>query len=153
MINYIIKDEITRGLEKAKAKHQERFLKKAYRDCGKVIQTEAKKNLKGVTNAAGHKNKWNQKRLDAGIKVSVGREVKEGVKVHIMGDFRLPFFEMGTVNRQTTDRKGRKRKGHFTGRMKETRFFKKAVDAKTDEVIKAFNTVVGKIIDDKNLKK
>lgn len=164
----IIKDEITAGLEKAKSKHQEKLIKKAYKDCAKVIQQSAKRELKSVTKGASHKNWWNGRRLDSGIKVSQQRNISEGVKVHIMGDFRLKFFEMGTKERHTRNRsrlykglshkvKGKtttinRLKGHPTGKIEAKRFFNKAVESQTDEVLKSFKDTVGKIIDTKNLK-
>lgn len=164
----ILKDEITAGLEKAKSNNQEKLIKKAYKDCAKVIQQSAKRNLKSVTKGASHKNWWNNKRLDSGIKVSQQRNISEGVKVHIMGDFRLKFFEMGTKERNTKNRsvlhkgephkvKGKKTtrnvlKGHPTGKIEEGRFFNKAVESQTENVLETFKDIIGKIIDTKNLK-
>lgn len=142
-------DNITKGLEKAKAKNQEKLIKKAYKECGKVIQQDAKKNLRKVTSAASHKNYWNGKRLDAGIKVSVQPNVSEGVKVHLMKDFRLNFFEKGTVDRYTKTR-GSARKGHYTGRIEPNRFFKKAVEADKDKIKADLNKALGDIIEDIN---
>lgn len=164
----ILKDEITTGLEKAKSKNQEKLIKKAYKDCAKVIQKSAKRNLKSVTKGASHKNWWNGRRLDSGIKVSQQRKISEGVKVHIMGDFRLKFFEMGTKERHTKNRsvlhkgevhkvRGKKTsvnrlKGHPTGKIEEARFFDKAVESQKENVLDSFKKTIGTIIDTKNLK-
>jgi len=49
-------------------------------------------------------------------------------KVHIMGDFRLKFFELGTTTRQL------RKNGANRGRMKAAHFFKTAKD-KTERII------------------
>jgi hypothetical protein len=50
-----------------------------------------------------------------GIKVSVDKEATYS-KVHIMGDYRLKWFEMGTKPRQT-------KKGYSRGFIKPAYFF------------------------------
>lgn len=52
------------------------------------------------------RNRWNGKTFSSGIKSKVNKEATEG-KVHIMGDFRLKFFEMGTKTRYKKRTKGR----------------------------------------------
>ena len=87
-------------------------------------------------------NKWNGKKMEQGIKYKVARDVRS-VKIHLLGDFRLKFFEMGTKDRYTKGHKitgsywsrgaGRGRKylvrvgkGGYRGAIDSSRFFAKS---------------------------
>lgn len=112
----------------------------ALRKAAKVIQREAKIELRKATtayrsNKSNLKNGWHIKKkndgtvtaksLQDGIRVSVAKDAGSS-KVHILGDFRLKWFEKGTNNRQT-------RKGYNRGAMKSTHFFKIARQNKEQE--------------------
>ena len=93
-------------------------LKKSLR----IVQKEAKNNLKRVTPRynSGH-NQWGL-RLIRGILVKLYKEQKNDIRgvVEIMGkgksaDFRLKFFENGTQSRFTKN-------GWYRGKMKVTPF-------------------------------
>lgn len=141
------------------SKKQYSVYRKALTDGAKILQSEGKRKLKAkIGRAASHKNWWNGKTLQAGIKVSPQKDVeKDGVKVHIMGDFRLKFFEMGTSGRHTTGRhsgavKGhtpsyRIRKPHYTGRMRRTDFFASAQSAKEKEIFDKMDSLILKNIE------
>lgn len=141
------------------SKKQYSVYRKALTDGAKMLQGEGKRQLRAkIGRAASHKNWWNGKSLQTGIKVSPQRDVeKDGVKVHIMGDFRLKFFEMGTSGRHTTGRnsgavKGhtpsyRIKKPHYTGSMRRTDFFAKAQSAKEKEIFETMDSLILKNIE------
>lgn len=141
------------------SKKQYSVYRKALTEGAKMLQSEGKRQLKArIGRAASHKNWWNGKSLQTGIKVSPQRDVeKDGVKVHIMGDFRLKFFEMGTSSRHTTGNNGgtvrghtpsyRIRKPHSTGQMRRTDFFAKAQSAKEKEIFDTMDSLILKNIE------
>lgn len=121
-------------------KKMKKVHRQALRKAAKVIQKEAKVELRKATtayrsNKSNLKNGWHLKKkkdgtltaksLQDGIKSSVSKEV-DSAKVHILGDFRLKWFEKGTRNRQT-------RKGYSRGSMKATHFFKIARQRKEQQ--------------------
>ena len=105
-------------------------LKKSLR----IVQKEAKNNLKRVTPRYNSgKNQWGL-RLIRGIMVKLYKEQKNDIRgvVEIMGkgksaDFRLKFFENGTQKRYTKD-------GWYRGKMKVTPFFNPAIETTKSEV-------------------
>lgn len=105
-------------------------LKKSLR----IVQKEAKNNLKRVTPRYNSgKNQWGL-RLIRGIMVKLYKEQKNDVRgvIEIMGkgksaDFRLKFFENGTQARFTKN-------GWHRGKMKSTPFFTPAVESTKSEV-------------------
>lgn len=102
--------------------------KNALRKAGRILQKETKIQLRSVVGKAiNHKNRWNGKTLGSGVKMKVDKKATEA-KVHIMGDFRLKFFELGTTTRQL------RKNGANRGRMKAAHFFKTAKD-KTERII------------------
>lgn len=94
---------------------------------GKLDEFCKRKRKHVVGKAINHKNRWNGKTLGNGVKMKVDKEATEA-KVHIMGDFRLKFFELGTTTRQL------RKNGANRGRMKAAHFFKTAKD-KTEHAI------------------
>lgn len=74
-----------------------------------ILVKQTKSNLRGVVSRTKTKNKWNGKTLESGVKKKISRDAREA-EIHIMGDFRLRFFEKGTKDRHT---KGRKITGSF----------------------------------------
>lgn len=105
-------------------------LKKSLR----IVQKEAKNNLKKVTPRYNSgKNQWGL-RLIKGIMVKLYKENKNDIRgvVEIMGkgksaDFRLKFFENGTHSRYTKN-------GWHRGKMKSTPFFNPAIESTKSEV-------------------
>ena len=105
-------------------KEQIKTYKSALRKSSNVIAKEAKKNLKSsLGKSASHNGKYG--RMNKGIKVRVAKSGKSS-KIHIMGDFRLKWFEMGTKERI-------RKKGGSTGKISPLYFFKKANDSKKKE--------------------
>jgi len=95
-------------------KNQRKVSKAALRAAANKVKNQAVKNLQGVIGHSVRKTrtyvkangKTEKQNLAKGIKV-VARDA-ETAKVHIMGDYRLKWFEMGTEYRTT---KGNRRRG------------------------------------------
>ena len=95
-------------------KNQRKVSKAALRTAANKVKAQAVKNLQEVIGHSVRKTttytrangKTEKRSLAKGVKV-VSRDA-ETAKVHIMGDYRLKWFEMGTKTRMT---KGVRRKG------------------------------------------
>ena len=120
--------QVLRMFSELNSRQQKNVYKNALRKAGRILQKETKTQLRSVVGKAiNHKNRWNGKTLGNGVKMKVDKEATEA-KVHIMGDFRLKFFELGTTTRQLRNN------GANRGRMKAAHFFKTAKD-KTEHAI------------------
>lgn len=129
-------------------------MKKAHRIAlsrsGKILADKAKYYIRSVTPAANHQNWWNGKSLQSGIKVSVSRDV-DYATIHILGDFRLKFFQDGTKSRKTEGHKtaGMRRNrlktkrrvpsGKNRGKIKATGFYAKAEDSVRGNMLSTLN--------------
>ena len=92
--------QVLRMFSELNSRQQKNVYKNALRKAGRILQKETKTQLRSVVGKAiNHKNRWNGKTLGNGVKMKVDKEATEA-KVHIMGDFRLKFFELGTTTRQ-----------------------------------------------------
>lgn len=84
------------------SRQQRQVYRSALRKGAGILVGETKRQLRQTLGrAASSRNWWNGKTLISGIKANADRNGEEA-KVHIMGDFRLKFFEMGTRVRRTT---------------------------------------------------
>ena len=120
--------QVLRMFSELNSRQQKNVYKNALRKAGRILQKETKTQLRSVVGKAiNHKNRWNGKTLGNGVKMKVDKEATEA-KVHIMGDFRLKFFELGTTTRQL------RKNGANRGRMTAAHFFKTAKD-KTEHAI------------------
>lgn len=96
-------------------------------------QTKANLKTSGIRNVSkpyiSRKTGKKYKSMISGVKSSVyiGKTEDSFGKVHLLGEFRLKFFEMGTSLRKT-------RKGYNRGSIKPKWFFRSAVDQKAREV-------------------
>lgn len=121
------------------SRQQKQVHKTALRRAAGLLSREAKQQLKKeIGKAIGHKNRWNNKTLGSGIKTKVNKEGDEA-KVHILGDFRLRFFELGTKVRKT-------KKGYDRGIMKATYFFKTAKQNKEREIFNTLDQLISQSI-------
>ncbi len=120
------------------------ILYKAIYRGAKVLQGTAKSFFKNaVGEAANHTSKYIKAPFYDGITVK-GEKAYTEVRVSIMKDFRMKFFEKGTTDRyikQTSHSnisKGRKQKNtgksNYRGRMTATHFFKNAREASENTV-------------------
>lgn len=97
-------------------KNQRKVSRQALRAAANKLRNEAVKNLQQVIGHSVRKTttytrlngKTAKHSLAKGVRV-VARDA-ETAKVHIMGDYRLKWFEMGTKNRTTKGRRGRGKK-------------------------------------------
>lgn len=99
---------------KLTGKEQKKVIRTATREAAKKLSKATKQTFKTITKKYNSRNWWNGKTLQSGIKHVSDKKVS--YKVHIMGDFRLKFWEMGTKARYT-------RKGHYRGIFKKKAFF------------------------------
>ena len=78
------------------SRQQRQVYRNALRKGAGILVGETKRQLRQTLGrAASSRNWWNGKTLISGIKANADRNGEEA-KVHIMGDFRLKFFELGT---------------------------------------------------------
>ena len=125
--------ELIAILKKMDYKDMQKAYKKALTESVKPLVNETKKSLRrsGVKNVNKPyigKNGKRYKSMLQGIKSSVDvRDAEDNyAKVHIMGEFRLKWFEKGTSLRRTNGKGSR-------GRIYPRRFFRDAVDRKGRE--------------------
>ena len=119
------------------SKKQKKAHRTALRKATGILVRETRKNFRKVVRKPNSRNRWNGKTFSSGIKSSINKEVTEG-KVHILGDFRLKFFELGTKTRYKKRTKGRP----STGAIKATHFFKRAREAKESEISNSMNNII-----------
>lgn len=113
-------------------RQQKQAKRNALRQASRILVNETKKQLRQVIGSAiNHRNRWNGRTLGSGIKNNANREGTEA-KVHIMGDFRLKFFEKGTAIRRL------RRNGANRGKINASYFFRTAKQNKEREI---FNTL------------
>ena len=122
------------GREQTKAKNT--TLKKA----SDLIVKAARQNLRTVTKGYNHPNYWNGKTLESGIKYSKPSKDSDTAKVHILGDFRLKFFELGTQFRKT-------KAGASRGVHKKHSFFQPTVNSKMPEIESTLGRLFSESID------
>lgn len=138
--------ELIAILRKMSYKDMQRAYKKALTESVKPLVNEVKKalrrsNIKHVNKPYVGKNGRTYKSMLQGVKSSVDvRDAKDNyAKVHILGEFRLKWFEMGTSLRRTS-RKGDR------GRINPRRFFRDAVNSKGESCRKSLEENIKKSI-------
>ena len=111
------------------SRQQRQVYRNALRRAAGILSRETKKQLKDVVGSAvNHRNRWNNKTLASGIRVKA--------EVHIMGDFRLKFFELGTTERRL------RRNGANRGRINASYFFRTAKQNKEQEVFDTLDSLI-----------
>lgn len=125
--------ELIKILRSLEYKDMQRVYKKALTDSVKPLVNETKKalrrtNIKNVSKPYIGKNGKTYKSMIQGIKSSIDvRDPNDNyAKVHIMGEFRLKWFEKGTALRKTYKKGSR-------GKIYPRRFFRDAVENKGRE--------------------
>lgn len=114
------------GLKNQKKAHRE-----ALRKASSIVVTAARRNLrKEFGTTATKKASKTGKSLQSGIKSSIGKQ-GDSAKIHIMGDFRLKWFEKGTNSRNT-------KKKYNRGSIRGKYFFK---EAKSQTEAKVFESI------------
>jgi hypothetical protein len=142
-------------------KNQRRVSRQALKGAANKIKAQAVKNLQQVighsvrkTTTYTRKNgKTMKHNLAKGIRVVVWSP--ETAKVHIRGDYRLPWFEMGTAYRTTKGRRGKGKKiplrrasnrGRVFKEQGKLKWFDKAVKAKEAEAARDIEEALKKHI-------
>ena len=129
-------------------KNQRKVSRAALRGASNKIKAQAVKNLQGVIGHSVRKTSTYTRANGKTVKHSLARGIKvvvknpEFSKVHVMGDYRLKWFEMNTQPRTTKGvrRKGKKiplRRASNRGRAfrddNKARWFDKAVRSRENE--------------------
>ena len=125
-------DSVLKMFAALNSKNQKKAHRQALSKALSILIRQAKSNLKGnVNDAPTERPNWKRKTrrsIMKGIKSSIDRDATEG-KAHIMGDFRLKWFEKGTAERW-----GKKNPKKYSGQIKPLWFFKSAREQKESEV-------------------
>lgn len=119
-----------------------RVQRQVLRQSGNILVKQARVNLRQNVRNTNKRSRFG-KSMQSGIKQRIIKNNGDfESKVHIMGDFRLKFFELGTQERHTKSAKSlagyRRGKGRRTGRIKPLYFFKRAKNT-TEPII--FNNI------------
>ncbi|WP_019539803.1 hypothetical protein [Proteiniphilum acetatigenes] len=120
MNNITVDDKQVLGLfADLTSKEQKNVYRQALRKGSAILINQTKSNLRSIIKGSITKRSSKTgKSLASGIKASIDRDATQST-VHIMGDFRLKFFEKGTKIRKT-------RKGYNRGEIKGRYFFRDA---------------------------
>lgn len=104
-----------------------------------ILVKEARSTLKGVIRKSIYsKSKKTGKSLASGIKYRINKEATED-KAHILGDFRLKFFELGTKERY-------RKRGGKTGSIKASYFFRIARQNNEAVISSSMNNIISESI-------
>ena len=125
-------------LDRLTPKEYKTAFRKSIREALNILRKKAIANLKGVTTKIDKKDQYNNT-LRKGIKLKVYTEELEGI-VHIMGNFKLKWFQNGTVDRYAKRYRGKpmKRK-RFTGKIDASKFFTNAKSQTESAVFNKLN--------------
>lgn len=131
------------------SKQQKSVYKSALIKAANILVKEARKELKvhvKHTNTKHSTKSGATYSLSKGIKGNVWKNA-DGATIHILGDFRLKFFEKGTKPRYVKRRKGKLlKKQAFRGNIKATRFFSNSQSVKEKEVFNSLNKYISDAI-------
>jgi hypothetical protein len=150
-------------------KHRKVVFRRSLGEASRILVRETRKQLRGVRTKSGSlstktKSKWTGKTLESGVRYKIAKNAKES-KVHIMGDFRLKFFELGTKDRRTKGYrvvgkhwvggriyKERKGSGGFRGRIEASKFFAKGKEMSERQVFASMDQIFSKHVEKINAK-
>lgn len=114
-------NQVQQLLNSLNREQNNKILHTALKKGAQKLTDNTKQNLKNILGArASTPNRWNGKTMESGIRIGNDKDYCE-VKVSIMGDFRMKFFEKGTQLRKT-------KKGYYRGRINRYNFFAQARD-------------------------
>ena len=121
------------------SKNQKKVHRLALAKALNILVKEARSTLKGVIRKSIYsKSKKTGKSLASGIKYKINKDATEG-KVHILGDFRLKFFELGTKERY-------RKRGGKTGSIKASYFFRIARQNNEAVISSSMNNIIAESI-------
>lgn len=121
---------VDRLLTNLESENRQKIITEALRRGGRVAQQDVKQSLRAKVGAGAQS-------MEKGIRLKVDKAYSE-VTLHIMGDYRLKWFEKGTKPRYTKGHKTtgylsnhrlkRTGKGGYRGQMIATHFFKEGLN-------------------------
>lgn len=132
-------EELVKKFTELTGREQIRAKNTALRKGSDILLKAARQSLRTVTKGYNHPNWWNGKTLESGIKYSRQKD-SDTAKVHILGDFRLKFWELGTQLRRT-------KAGASRGVHKRHSFFQPAINSKMSEVEDSMGRLFSESID------
>ena len=132
-------------------KKRKAVYRKATRDALNIIKKQTLQNLRGVINPSkiNKKDKWGNS-FRNGISIKVYKSAKGGV-IHIMKNFKMKFFELGTEKRYRKVKGLTKKvksvfrkdiKGGYTGQIKKYSYFSNAKKQKESEVFNSIDRLI-----------
>lgn len=137
-------DDVMRMFREFDRRKINRTYKQATQKALGIIRQEVVSNLRKVTKKINRKDKWGMT-LRKGIVTNVYRDNKSGV-IHIMKNFKLKFFELGTKDRYNIAKGSRKtgklKKKRYTGKIPAYHFFTNAVNSKKTEAYRNMEQLI-----------
>ena len=115
----------------------------------RILQKSTRKELRTKVKGTNKRKFPTWKTMQSGVKVS---SAHDDIKVHIMGEFRLRLFELGTQGRERkfwSKEKGvRYKSGSFgTGKIEATHFFQTAQQVSSQRIFAQMDGMIGNEID------
>jgi hypothetical protein len=118
-----------------------------------ILQKQTISNLKGIVKNIDRINTKYNSSLRKGVKYSIGKD-NQSAKVHIMNDFRLKFFELGTQERYNKKIKGKPlKKERYVGKIRPYYFFKTAKEQTETQIFSSMEKMLIETIEKINNKK
>lgn len=139
----ITENNIAKMFSEFDVKLRKKTFRTVLRKSSNILRKQAISNLKAHVQNIDKKDKWGNT-LRKGIKVKYAKNLSYA-KVHIMGNFKLKFFEMGTnvrYNKKYRNKTLLKRR--YTGSITPTRFF---TTAKKQTEQQVFNSIKNNLED------
>ena len=116
-------------------KKQKQVYRTALRRASGILTKQARTNLRPlVKTSISKKSTKTGKTLSSGIRVRLDKEATQST-VHIMGDYRLKWFEKGTSLRKT-------KKGYSRGSFKPTYFFRSAKQQSENQIFSEMSNII-----------
>lgn len=125
-------------LDRLKPNEYKKAFRKSIREALTILRKQAVSNLKNVTPYINKKDQYGNT-LNRGIQLKVYPDELQGI-VHIMGNFKLKWFQNGTVDRYNKKFNGKPlKKKRFTGKMNASHFFTNAKSQTESKVFSKLN--------------
>ena len=157
--------QVVKMFNELEPKNRKKVFRKASMTALNIIKKQALKNLKEVTGAEklNRKDKYG-KSLRQGIKTRVHKDSKGGT-IHIMANYKMIWYEMGTKDRYNYKKRSDKvvrhylrgankrytyrtikgtylKKRRYTGRMKATLFFSRAKKSTEKQIFSNIDKII-----------
>lgn len=130
-------------LLKLSSKKFDRSTRRAMIEGARILQKSARSSLSAKVRNTGKKKFPTWPTMQSGVRVSTKNE---DVKVHIMGEFRLKFFEKGVAERHWK-RVSKKGSHKSTGPITATHFFQIAQQHSSQAIFSKMDRLIGESLD------